>query len=405
MSAPGQNTTIRKKRRKRRRRTPLFPFVLLGLLVLGAVYGIRWVASLHPEQGPKSSPLDYLADMAALRSEYSHYNGKPIEDAQVESRFRDAARMVGERNYPGAISVLEALSRKAAVPVVFHDMGVVYAQLTDYARAADAFREALARDGDYAATRQFLRTAKGIPLATADPYTREVEPNNDARTATLITLGVPVSGEITGSTDDQDCFRVIAPAAPRDLITVEVVNHSIEFTPRVHIYDANLRLLSWGETSAGKGESVRITGGPAPNTAVYVAISGADAHNGPYVLKVTAHRAFDSYEPNDDIMSSRRIAPGEEIDANIMDAEDTDFFFFQSPRAGTVSIDIRNRSQTLIPAITLYNGERRSLGFGPEIRKPGLGLHYSLQVEKDKTYYVQVWSQAGSAGAYTLRVD
>lgn len=405
MSAPGQTAIIRKKRRRRRRKLPLFPFVLLILLGVGLVLGVRWLARIRPVTATADLPAAYVADISALRSEYAHYYGKAIEESAIEGRFRQATDLMSNRNYPGAVSVLETLSRKAALPVVFSDMGVVYSALGDYGRCADAFREALARDGEYAPSRQFLRTTKSIPPNSADPYTREVEPNNEARTATLIGIGVAASGEVTASTDDQDYFRVITPAAPRDLITIELANHSIEFSPRLHAYDENLRLLSWGEKTAKAGDSIQVAGGPMPNSALYVAVSAADAQSGVYVLTVKPQKAYDRYEPNDDIMTSRRVSIGEEVDANIMDADDTDFYSFQSPRKGTVTIEIRNHSETLIPGVTTYNTDRRNMGFGPEIRKPGAGLHHTIDVDKDKIYYIQVWSQAGSAGAYTLRVD
>lgn len=344
-------------------------------------------------------------EVPALRTEYSHYYGRPIEESVVESRFRQAAELVGNRNYPGAASVLESLSRTAAVPVVFSNLGVVYSVLGDYARSADSFREALARDSEYAPARQFLRTSKSIAPNTADPYTREFEPNNEARTATLIALGVPVSGEVTASTDDVDYFRIVTPAAPRDLLTIELANHSIEFSPRLHVYDENLRLLSWGEKNAHAGDSITVVGGPIPNSSLYISISAAENRSGVYVLKVKPQKAFDKYEPNDDIMSSRRIPIGEAVQANIMDADDTDFYSFQSPRKGTVTVEIRNESETLIPGVTTFNTDRRNMGFGPEMRKPGASLHHTIDVDKDRIYYIQVWSQAGSAGAYTLRVD
>jgi hypothetical protein len=199
---------------------------------------------------------------------------------------------------------------------------------------------------------------------------------------------------------------VVAPPSPRDLITVDLINHSIGFTPQLHIYDANFRPLSWGEPAGRAGESSRVTGGPQPNASIYIAVSSADSRvGGMYVLTVRAQKAFDAYEPNDDIASARRIALGVDIEANVMDAEDNDFYSFQSPRSGTVSIEIRNRSDTLIPALTTYSANHINLGFGPEVRKPGAGLRHSLAVEKDQIYYVRILSQAGTAGAYTLRVE
>jgi hypothetical protein len=267
------------------------------------------------------------------------------------------------------------------------------------------FREALVRDSDYAPARRFLRTMVAIPPNTAEPFNREVEGNNEARTANLIALKVPVSGEVGAVNDSVDYFRIITPPAPRDLITIELDNHSINFPPRLHVYDATVRLQGWGEKAGQAGDSIKVSGGPPPNSALYIAVLPDDSSTGQYVLTVKAQKAFDAYEPNDDIMSSRRVTMGEEINANIMDAEDTDFYSFVSPRKGTATIEIRNNSTTLIPAVTTFNPDRRNMGFGPELRKAGLGLHHTIDVEKDQVYYIQVWSQAASAGAYTLRVD
>jgi hypothetical protein len=379
--------------------------VLVALLVLGVLWGMRWVSRNRPVASSVTMPGGYLSDISALRTEYSRYYGKPIEESALENRFRQATDFMGKSNLPGASSSLELLSRKAALPVVYNNLGVVYYSLGDYARAADAFREVLARDADYASTRQFLRGAKSIPFNSADPYTREVEPNNEPRTATLIALGVPVGGEVSASTNDVDVFRAITPPAPRDRLTITLANHSIDFSPRLHIYDESMRLLSWGEETAKAGQSIDITGGPPPNAAIYISIAAADNKSGIYVLTVKPQKAFDKYEPDDDIMSSHRISVGEDVHANIMDADDTDFYSFQSPRKGTVTIEIRNESDTLIPGVTTYNTDRRNTGFGPEVKKRGAGLHHVIDVEKDRLYYIQVWSQAGSSGAYTLRVD
>jgi hypothetical protein len=385
----------------------LFPFVVLILLVAGVFFTVRWAVGLHvrPSSDQGQIASGYVSDISVLRSEYTHYYGKAIEEARIENQFRSAASLTSGRNYPGAASMLEMVSNGAAVPVVYSDLGVIYSMMGDSGRAADAFREALARELNYAPARQFLHTNRMIPPSAADPYVRELEPNNEASTANLIALGAAVSGEIQGGGGDIDYFRVITPPAPRDLIAVELANHSIRFVPHVRAFDANLRILGWGEKTGQAGETVRLIGGPAPNSSIYIAVTTEESSGGQYVLSVKPQHAFDSYEPNDDIMSSHQIAIGQEVHANIMDADDTDFYSFQSPRKGTVTIEIRNDSHTLIPAITTYNNDRHNLGFGPELRQPGLGLHQTMNVEKDLTYYVQVWSQAGSAGAYTLRVD
>jgi hypothetical protein len=124
-----------------------------------------------------------------------------------------------------------------------------------------------------------------------------------------------------------------------------------------------------------------------------------------YLLKVTPLKAFDRFEPNDDISSAGRISIGEEVAANIMDSADTDFFSFTSPRKGNVTVELRNRSTTLIPVLAVYGPDRRNLGFAPDVQKPGANLRHTINVEKDQVYYLQISSQSGSAGPYSIRVD
>jgi len=405
MSAPGQASNLRKRKRRRRRRTPVFPFVLLGLLVLLGALGLRWLIAHRPSLSKVPLPSAYLPEGKSLKAEYAKYYGGPADDPKIALRFDQATEAARRGSLAGSASVLESVVKTAAVPVVFHNLGVSYASLGDFGRAADAFREVFAREPEYAASRKYIREVKGIATGAAEPYTREQEPNNQAAMANLIALHSPVAGEIAGSNDTADYFKVIAPPAPRDQISLELANHSIDFAPRIHVYDADLRLLSWGEKSARPGESIALSGGPKPNSVLYIAISANDSNGGQYLLTAKAVKAFDKYEPNDDILSSRRVAIGEEISANIMDAGDSDFFSIQSPRRGPVTIDIRNRSNTLIPALTMYDADHRNLGFAQEVRKPGSNVRYVLDADQGGVYYIQISSQAGTAGEYSLRVD
>jgi len=88
-----------------------------------------------------------------------------------------------------------------------------------------------------------------------------------------------------------------------------------------------------------------------------------------------------------------------------MDANDTDFYSFVSPRTGTVSIVISNRSTTLIPALSTFFPDKRSSGFGPDIRTPGLNLRHTMDVHENQIYFIQVWSQANTSGDYSLVVE
>jgi hypothetical protein len=367
-------------------------------------------------------PLDFVSKTEVLDQEYLKYFGMPVPDSQpavvlgqrkqgervggdrIHGAFRQAGALAGRHNYPGAAVILETLTRDAPLPVVFSDLGILYSILGDSARSAEMFREVLVRDNGYAPAREFLRNAGNIPVNGAEPHSREAEPNNEYRTANLIAMQAPVAGEVVASADDIDFFRIVAPPAPRDLLAIELTNHTSTFVPRLHVYGGDMRLVGWGEKIGQPGESLRVVGGPAPNSNLYISVSAGDSNGGNYVLTVAPLKAFDSYEPNDDIAMARRIGVGQDVSANIMDSEDSDYFSFVSPREGTLKIAIRNRSESLVPALTVYDSDHRNMGYGPDVKKPGLDLEHAINVQKDAVYYVQVWSPAGS-GAYTLRID
>jgi hypothetical protein len=263
----------------------------------------------------------------------------------------------------------------------------------------------LTRDPAYGPTRAYLRETKRIHAGAAEPYTREQESNNDASTANLIPLKVDISGELSGTRDNTDFYRIAAPAAPRDLIKIEVENRSMRLSPRLRVYDHNQRLQSGGDAGAEAGGSISLITGPPANSTLYLSVSSSEGPGGLYVLRVTPLKAFDRFEPNDELLSARAILTGSEIEADIMDAEDTDYFSFVSPRAGLVTIELRNRSKTLIPVITAYDSDRRNAGQAQDVRKPGSDAHSALPVQKDQMYFVQVSSQAGTAGGYSLRIE
>ncbi|MEO8369632.1 MAG: hypothetical protein ABI806_10555, partial [Candidatus Solibacter sp.] len=111
------------------------------------------------------------------------------------------------------------------------------------------------------------------------------------------------------------------------------------------------------------------------------------------------------YEPNDDIFNARPVPLGSTISAGIMDSDDTDYFSFVSPRNGTVTFTLTNKSTTLIPALSTFYPNRWSSGFGPDVRSPGLNLRHTLEVLKDETYFVQIWSQRNTTGEYSFIIE
>jgi hypothetical protein len=379
--------------------------------VLAGVGMIAWLATgpewSRPRIGPPTGRMmpGYIADPQTMMQEYQHFYGKALSNAEIEGAFEQADQRVRANDYSSAAGLLEQVSKVAAVPVVFNDLGVLYAELNDKSRAINAFREALARDMDYKPVRVNLERLKDVMALGADPVSREVESNNNMTLANLIAPGKAVEAEIDAAVNDVDFFRVTTPPPPRDLIAIEITNHSITLAPVLTLFDEERRITNWGKIVREPGANLRQIIAPPPNTTFYLQVSGYGASAGAYTLLVQPLKAFDNYEPNDDIYHAPRITLGTTITAGIMDADDTDYYSFVSPRTGTVSIRITNRSTTLIPALSTFDPDMRSSGFGPDVRIPGLHLRHTMEVQANETYFIQVWSQANTSGDYSLIVE
>ena len=165
-----------------------------------------------------------------------------------------------------------------------------------------------------------------------------------------------------------------------------------------------MRLLHEQRPAEPGGEITERLTAP-PNSSWYLEIWGAHGTEGEYAVRIRPLRAFDDYEPNDDIFSAARIRTGATIYANLMDADDVDFYSYESPRTGTVTIDLENESPGLIPALTTFSPDKRTSGFGPDVRTPGQNLHHTMEVQAHQVYYLEVWSRGQTFGSYKLRVE
>lgn len=394
-----EEPTLVKKSRKRSK----YPvhWIVIPLVVLAAGGLVIWRVFRTPG-GPFVLP-GYITSLTVFDDECTRFYGKAANSADAREKFQLAADAMAKRDNGGAAGLLEAAAKEIAIPVIFNDLGVLYAKMDDRSRTLNAFREALARDSGYGPARQNLERLKGLDLTSSVyPVTREIEPNNTLTQANLISFDKPVDGEIVASLNDVDCYRINAPARPRDLLQVEITNGSQTLAPNLSLYDDNMAALSSQAREAGA--SITQTLSPPPNATTYFKIWGSAGSGGKYNLTVRMLKAFDAYEPNDEIFNAAKIVTGQPIEANIMDAQDSDFYSFESPRTGTVTIEIQNRSTTLIPVLTTFANDKSTTGFGPDVKKAGGSLRHTIETVENKVYYVQVWSAQDTAGAYTLTI-
>jgi hypothetical protein len=362
----------------------------------------------RPRAGKTSDmrPLPgYVSNFATVAEEYRRFHAKDLKDPGLAVQFAQATELMTKHDYGGAAWLMQEVAKSASVPAVFNNLGVLYLAQDDRGHAVNAFREALARDIDYRQVHQNMERMKEIGLENATPLTREIEPNNGLAVANIIAPERPVEGEIMAAIDDIDSYKVTTPAAPRDILSIEVQPRTRLLEPMMKVYDDEHHLLEWVKGKDAPGKSITVVLAPPPNTTLYLQLAGFADSAGLYILKVTPLKAFDAYEPNDEIFNARPIQIGSPVDANIMDKADTDYYSFETERAGKVRVSIQNRSSTLIPALTTFTPNQRSSGFGPDVHTPGGNLEHSFEVQANQKYYIQVWSQANTAGNYSLKLQ
>ena len=223
--------------------------LVLGVAAIPLVWHLFTARAIH-------DPLPgYISDEAKIEAEYQTFSGKSL-DAALAAQFDHASELMRSGSYSNAALVLDAASKEIPVPAIFNNLGVLYARLKDGDHAVRAFRDALARDHEYAPARV---NAKKLNLIEAmEPSASELEPNNDNRQANALWLERPLQAAITPSVGDVDCFWFITPRPPRDRISVSVISQSNTLIPRLRIYGQNSNLITGLKEAASAGAAVRL---------------------------------------------------------------------------------------------------------------------------------------------------
>ena len=357
--------------------------------------------------GPKrvEGPLDsYVTDMGAVQAEFLRYAGRAI-DPGAAGEVERARRLAVGGDYRGAIGALNGVAARARIPAVYHNLAVLYAAVGDVLNARESYGAALGVDPGYRAARaglgKLISQQRITGLLEDAPVTQEVEPNNTPSRANMVALDVPVTGAVADQ-GDLDCFRFRTPPPPRDILEVSITNRSATLIPTLRLFDGEQRFMLWNKEAAKPGVNLTQLLSAEPSSNYSLEIWGLNRTSGAYTLKVRALKAFDAFEPNDDILHPTPYTVGTTIDANIMDARDNDYYQFTSPRDGNVAITLTGRAATLIPALAVYGPDRTLIGFGPDAQRGGQTMSYSVNTVMGQTYYIQVWGRGQTSGAYAL---
>ncbi len=369
---------------------------LLVLLLLPIGWGIWKYQSTHHPDLP-----GYQVDAGEIQREHEKIYGNPLDSAEIDKGFAGARAYVHRAQYRDAIMFFRSANKIAALPIFYNNLGTLYVATHDFPKAITAFHQALNRDPTYQPAIDNLNELKKRPEGQLAVL--EAEPNNNPDLANDFAFDLPVAATIEAGLGDTDVYALTTPPAPRDLFEVKVENHNANFAPRLRVLDSDGIASSNWDFRAEPGASIAQVFTAKPNTQLFLEVSGSNHTGGSYHISAHALKAFDAHEPNDTIFEATPVQFGKTLNGNIMDQNDNDYFSFIAANSGAASVLVGDESGGLSPGVTIFGPDRTTLQFGPTVL-PGNFVRLTVQVDGGHPYYVQVWSQNGTAGPYGITV-
>jgi hypothetical protein len=352
----------------------------------------------NSEQKTTPANFTYVGAISLIENQYQQSVGQPLTKEQKE-QLSSAVNLAKNGEYESSRQILEPLANAIPVPAVLNMIGAFYAENGNKESARQFFDRALAKDGSYKPAAENLARLKSPPAETGVTKisSRESEPNNDIAHANITPVGAVIAGEISNPSDT-DLFQFTTGHAPRDLYRI-TMTPAASLRPDIHVYDSKRNHL-FEDYRQTAGAILERTFSPAVESLYYLQVSPWD-QSGSYTLSISPLRAYDSFEPNDDIASAKPIALGRTVEANIMDSSDTDFYQIRSGAAASLTLTM-NAAASLRPDIHVYDAQRNHL-FEDSRPTSGAILERKFEVQPNSVYYIQVspWDQSGS---YTLTV-
>lgn len=212
------------------------------------------------------------------------------------------------------------------------------------------------------------------------------------------TIGTSIDGEIL-KPEQKDFYHFDVTSKIRDLAVVRLENKSSTLKPDFKIYDPNRVQLS--DTYDGTaGASVEKTITIEPGKSFYVSVVPAYSSVGKYTLSITPQKAYDSYEPNNDVLSATPIAIGSPIAGTIMDDKDIRWFRITGAKKKTIHVVFDNQSTTLKPEVKIFSATK-SQTLDKYDSTAGANLDFTVDVEPGKDFYLQVFPY-GTTGKFKV---
>jgi hypothetical protein len=276
---------------------------------------------------------------------------------------------------------------KRPVPSVFTDLGHALALTGKSTEAQSYYTQAAAADPSNQQVtegRQFLSDLTG--------------------NSTILTAAeIPVGSAVLATLPDGGThfFKFTAPSGPRDHLRIHLQNRSAGLGLFLAVKDADKAPI--GEKTGAVAADITYEFPATPSATHYMEVSPYYSGGGAYSLIVEPTRSFDSYEPNDTILTAKDIPTERRIEANIMDQSDTDFYRFRTNGAKTV-IAVDNQSSTLGISLAVFDENKAPVGGGSN-GSVAANVRFEFGSAPGGTYYLQIspyYSQGGKY-AFTIR--
>ncbi len=401
----------------------------IGAWVYTSVSGHKIADTISIKDAAFSGNIKF-DDAQIIFNQYQLITGKPLEDEKLKEEIERSLNLIKGGLYKDAIPLLKEIAQQVKIPAIYNNLGGLYTVTQNYENAQTEFKKAIERDPDNQAVHHNLGLIAEIQGRVDDAIKHyekasdsdaskklskkmeekkkagliEFESNNDLFHSNQVPLNKQIQGTISDPADI-DFYSFTTPRIYRDVIKVRIENQSTTLRPTTALFNVDKHEF-WNSSGYYRtpGQNMAHFFVSEPNAIYYLAVSGYESA-GNYHLIITPMKAYDPFEPNDNIQAAKTIKVGQQIEGHVMDSGDADYYSFKSSsKDSKVAVSIENPSTTLRPSLAIFSGDKHkfweSSGY---YRTPGQDVEHSFKAEADSRFYLVI-SGYESTGAYRMKV-
>ncbi|MDR1256604.1 MAG: PPC domain-containing protein [Spirochaetaceae bacterium] len=234
--------------------------------------------------------------------------------------------------------------------------------------------------------------------------TDRYEPNNSMNAAAVISIGTPITANISPP-GDTDWYRVSIPSGGREFIAYTDIMGDLD--PKLYLYDSRGTLLA-EDDDTGSGRNAYIQKVLNPGT-VYLRVENIGDPHGQYVLNTDMQDPIppDNFENDNTWSEAKDIQVGSRQRHTFTTANDIDAARLRITQAGTYDIRGEAAAGVLDTSLQLYDNNETFIGYDDD---SGGDLNARISAWLNPgTYYIWVYCSSseplGNRRQYTLSVS